>query len=162
MQKNMWRKGIVLGIILLFVGASIPISNAILKESSEETKIANEDIENCIELFDEEAQKYVNQALFKQVGVFVTVSSGLGHTDVFPIFRMYDKPYLCCIAHIDYTRSVSLTRIRKIGGGIVDSASGRHDLFFVGIGLIHRKSRGFFLPDSIDFVGISFTKPIIK
>ena len=162
MRENLLRKGLVLGIILLFVGTSIPVSNAGLKESSEETKIVNEDIENYIELFDEEAQKYVNQALFNRVGVFITVSSGLGYTDVFPIFRMYDKPYLCCIAHIDYTRIGSLTRIRKIGDGIVDSASGPHELFFVGIGLIHRKSRGFFLPDSIDFVGISFAKPIIK
>jgi len=162
MREKLLRKGLVLGIILLFIGTSIPVSNAILKESSEETKIANEDIENCIELFDEEAQKYVNQALFNGVEVFVTVSSGLGHTDVFPIFRRYDKPYLCCIAHIDYTRIASLTRIRKIGTGIVDSASGRHELFFVGIGSIHMRSRGVFLPDSIDFVGISFTKPIIE
>ena len=162
MREDLLRKGLVLGIILLFVGTSIPVSNAILKESSEETKIANDDIENCIELFDEEAQKYVNQALFNRVEVFVTVSSGLGYTYVFPIFRRYDKPYLCCIVHIDYTRSGSLTRIRKIGDGIVDSASGPHELFFVGIGSIYMESRGFFLPDSINFVGISFTKPIIK
>jgi len=86
MSENLLRKGLVLGIILLFIGTSIPVSNAILKESSEETKIANDNIENCIELFDEEAQKYVNQALFNRVEVFVTVSSGLGYTYVFQSF----------------------------------------------------------------------------
>lgn len=160
MQKSLTRKGIVIGIIVLFVGTSIPVSNAILKESAEETKIANEGIENCIELFDEEAQKYVNQALFKRVGVFVTVSSGLGYTDVFPILLIPDKICPCFIANIHYTRIGSLTRIRKIGDGIVDSASGHHELFFVGIGLI--RTQPAFWWDSIDFVGISFTKPIIK
>jgi len=32
MQKSLVRKGLVLGVIVLFVGAGIPVSNAILKE----------------------------------------------------------------------------------------------------------------------------------
>ena len=162
MRNSVLKKGLVVGMILLFIGTSIPVSNATIKESSEESEIINEGFEKYTELFNEGVQKNINQALFERIGVFLIFSSGLGYTNFFPVLFMYDKICPCFVASIDYTSIGSLTRIRKIGDGIVDSAFGPHELFFVGIGLIHIRSRGFFLPDSINFVGISFTKPIIK
>ncbi len=161
MKNSVLKKGLVLGLILLFIGTSIPVSNATIKESSEETDITNEGFDKYTEIFDEDVQKNINQALFERIGVFLIFSSGWGYTDIFPFLSVNDRISPCFIANIHYTRSGSLTRIRKIGGGIVDSASGSHDLFFVGIGLI-RIQPGVFGRDSIDFVGISFTKPIIR
>ena len=68
------------------------------------------------------------------------------------------KNFLSINKIINLPKTTTESKIRE---GIVDFAYGPHDLFFVGIGFMRYKSR-FFLPDIIDFVGISFTKPIIK
>ena len=162
MRNNLFKKILVVGMILLFIGTSIPISNATIEESSENAEIADEEFEKYIELFDEETQKIINQALFERIGVFLIISSGLGYSGIFPILpKSSDNFSLFFIANIHYTKAISWTRIRKIGAGLVDSAYGSHNLFFVGIGFMRYVPR-FFLPDTINFVGICLTKPIIK
>ena len=161
MRNSVLKKSMAVGMMLIFIGTIIPVSNATIKESSENTEITDEEFEKYIELFDEKTQKIINQALFEKIGVFLIFSSGFGYTDIFPFLSIPDGISPCFIANIHYTRIGSLTRIRKIGGGIVDSASGSHNLVFTGIGIILWKPRTFF-PDSIDFVGISFIKPRIK
>ena len=80
MQKNMVRNVLVLGITILFVGTSIPASNATIKESSENIEIIDEEFERYIELFDEEAQKIINQALFERIGVFLVLLTAAENT----------------------------------------------------------------------------------
>ena len=138
MQNGLCKKGLIVGIIVLFIGVSVV---------------------PCIQGATE-TQKTINQTSFERVGLFITVSSGWEYTGIFPIIRTYDKPYVCFLANIDYYSLGGWTRVRKIGSGLVYDEKGEHSVFFHGLGLLKVESR-VLLPNYISFIGVSVMRPVI-
>jgi len=168
MRECVLKKGLVLGIIILFIGTSIPIVNAhIEKNTLDEAEINPSDIEEYIKLFDEDVQQRIRQSLENGLSIYLTFStSGLGKARriYFPFLLRILKPHgIFFAALIFYSGISALTTIWEwnIGTGIqiVDSAVGPHLIFIVGLGYTSAKRN---IGDGKGrIVAVSLTKPLI-
>lgn len=168
MRECVLKKGLVIGIIILFIGTSIPIVNAhIEKNTLDEAEINPYDIEEYIKLFDEDVQQRIRQSLENGLSIYLTFStSGLGkaHRIYFPFLLRILKPHgIFFAALIFYSGISALTTIWEwnIGTGIqiVDGAVGPHLIFIVGLGYTSAKRN---IGDGKGrIVAVSLTKPLI-
>lgn len=167
MRNNVLKKGLVVGMILLFIGTSIPIVNAhIEKTTLDEAEINPEDIEEYIKLFDEDVQQRIHQALNNGLSIYFTFStSGLGKAKriYIPFLLRILKPRgIFFTAFIIYTGISALTTIIEWNnetGFNVTTEYGPHALFIIGFGYTNAKRNNAGGKGSI--IAASPTKPLI-
>lgn len=148
MQKNVFRKTLVFGIILLFVGIEIiPIMNA-----ANNQMITKSD--SYIKLKDNLEKNTNISSLHKssntlETNLSIIISSGKGIGFFFPPILGREK-FFCIAALIIYTRPLSGTTINN------NYHSGLHVLIFIGIARVWYTKN--ILADDISLIGIGFAK----
>ena len=168
MRNSVLKKSLVVGMILLFIGASIPIFNVHAEKTTlDEAEINPEDMEEYIKLFDEDVQQRIRQALDNGLSIYFTFStSGLGKASriYVPFLLRILKPNgIFFAALIFYSGISALTTIWEwnIGTGIqiVDGDIGKHLIFIIGLGytIAKRNKDG----GKGTVIAFSLTKPLI-
>jgi len=134
-------KGLVIGIILLSAGMSLPVSSAVLEKGSEETELSNVELEEYINLLGEKEKKIIDKALDLGIGLYFIVShTGLwGDTDTsfIPFILRLIRPSGFVIAgRIKYNDLLATTTVFDVldGFNVVERETGPHILRFLGPG----------------------------
>ena len=167
MKERLVRKGLVFGIIILFVGASIPVVNAHTEKTSKNVEINLADIEKYIEPFDEEVQQRIHQALDNGLSVYITISTSdemKAFHIFFPLLIRILQPHGIFFAAFIFYRSIfAETTVLEFNKDMlfpeIIHVYGRHVVFLIGIGYTEFDSPFFSGPGAL--IAVSLTKPIV-